>query len=88
MKIEPINNHAYLLEVKETMTQSGIVLSQESKSGTFIVHEIADNELNLKPGMKVIASRYTGEEVEVKIDGKQVLLKVVPIDSISAIVHD
>lgn len=87
MIIKPINDQVYLLEEKESQTASGIILSNEKKSGFFTVYAVGENEYGLKEGDRVIASRYTGEDVEIK-DDKPLQLKVCPLDSISAIIHD
>jgi len=76
MKVKPIGDHILVKEASsEQTTKSGIVLpdsADKKKSGIYEVVEVGDGEeikkLGLKAGQKVIAGKYSGEEVEMKDD--------------------
>lgn len=92
MKLKPINNNVCLKEENrsEVTLSSGIQLfvGDSNKTGFFFVHSIGENEWGLKPGDKVLASKYAGEEVEIKEGDEKILLKVCNLDTISAIVDE
>lgn len=86
--IEPLNNNVYLIEESENQSASGIVFSNEQRKGCIgVIYAIAENELGLKKGDRVIFSRYTAEDVELKDEeGKPIKnLKSCQIDSLSAV---
>lgn len=74
MKFQPLGDRILVKEVvgQET-TKSGIVLpdtAEKKKSGIYEVVAIGDGAAAkmFKPGQKVVAGKYSGEEVEMKDD--------------------
>ena len=76
MKIKPLGDHILVKEVSgEETTKSGIVLpdtAEKKKSGIYQILELGDGEavkrLGFKTGDKVVAGKYSGEEIEMKDD--------------------
>jgi chaperonin GroES len=76
MKIKPLGDHILVKEVSgEETTKSGIVLpdtAEKKKSGIYQIVELGDGEavkkLGFKAGDKVVAGKYSGEEIEMKDD--------------------
>jgi chaperonin GroES len=72
MKVKPLGDRILVKEVSaEETTKSGIVLpdtAEKKKSGIYEIIELGDGEavksLGLKVGDKVVAGKYSGEEVE------------------------
>jgi chaperonin GroES len=76
MKVKPVGDRILVKEVfHEETTKSGIVLpgtAEKKKSGIYEIVEIGDGEavkqMGLKPGDKVMAGKYSGDELEMKED--------------------
>jgi len=76
MNVKPIGDRVLVKEASaETVTKSGIVLpdtAEKKKSGIYEVVALGDGpeikNLNLKVGDKVVAGKYSGDEVEIKDD--------------------
>lgn len=74
MNIKPLGDRILVKEASaETVTKSGIVLpdtAEKKKSGIYEVVAVGDGEAakNFKPGDKVMAGKYSGDEVEMKDD--------------------
>jgi chaperonin GroES len=74
MKVKPIGDRILVKEAAgEEVTKSGIVLpdtAEKKKSGIYQVVELGDGEAakQFKVGDKVVAGKYSGEEVEMKED--------------------
>lgn len=74
MKVRPLGDRILVKEVSaEEVTKSGIVLpdtAEKKKSGIYEVVAIGDGEAAkaFKPGDKVMAGKYSGDEVEMKDD--------------------
>ena len=74
MKVKPLGDRILVKEVSgEETTKSGIVLpdtAEKKKSGIYQVVEVGDGEAakKFKAGDKVVAGKYSGEEVEMKED--------------------
>jgi chaperonin GroES len=76
MKVKPLGDRILVKEASaEEVTKSGIILpdtAEKKKSGIYEIVELGNGEgisqLGLKVGDKVIAGKYSGEEVEMKND--------------------
>jgi chaperonin GroES len=74
MKVKPLGDRILVKQASsEEVTKSGIVLPdtvEAKKSGIYQVVEIGDGEQakKFKVGDKVVAGKYSGEEVEMKDD--------------------
>ncbi len=76
MNVRPLGNRILVKQLSaEEVTKSGIILAQTSDKQEKSQYEIvqlgngsAVGELNLKVGDKVIAGKYSGDEVDVDID--------------------
>jgi chaperonin GroES len=74
MQVKPLGDRILVKAVsKEETTKSGIVLpdtAEKQKSGFYEVVAIGDGEAAKKfsVGQKVVAGKYSGEEVEMKDD--------------------
>lgn len=76
MKIKPLGDHILVKEVSgEETTKSGIVLpdtAEKKKSGIYQIVELGSGEaikqFGFKVGDKVVAGKYSGEEIEMKDD--------------------
>jgi chaperonin GroES len=76
MNIKPLGDRILVKQASaETVTKSGIVLpdtAEKQKSGIYEVVALGDGpevkNLNLKVGDKVMAGKYSGDEVEMKDD--------------------
>jgi chaperonin GroES len=74
MNIKPLGDRILVKEASaETVTKSGIVLpdtAEKKKSGVYEVVAIGDGPeaKNFKVGDKVMAGKYSGDEVEMKDD--------------------
>lgn len=74
MKVKPIGDRILVKEAStEEVTKSGIVLpdtAEKKKSGVYEVVAIGDGPeaAKFKTGDKVVAGKYSGEEVEMKDD--------------------
>jgi chaperonin GroES len=74
MKVKPLGDRILVAETSvEQTTKSGIVLpdnAEKKKSGIYTVVEVGDGEAaqKFKKGDKVIAGKYSGEEVEMEQD--------------------
>lgn len=76
MKVKPLGNRILVKEVSaEEVTASGIVLPgtvEKKKSGIYEVVTLGDGQavkdLGIKVGDKILAGKYSGDEVEMKDD--------------------
>lgn len=76
MNVRPLGNRILVKQLSaEEVTKSGIILAQTSDKQEKSQYEIvqlgngsAVGELNLKVGNKVIAGKYSGDEVDVDDD--------------------
>ncbi len=74
MKVRPLGDRVLVKEVSgEQTTKSGIVLpdtAEKKKSGVYEVIAIGDGDAakQFKVGQKVVAGKYSGEEVEMPED--------------------
>ena len=95
MKIKPLADRVVIKTVEaEETTKSGIILAGSAKEKPQVAEVLAvgpggmvdgkEVEMILKPGDKVITSKYMGTEV--KIDGEQ--LTIVKQSDVVAIVED
>jgi chaperonin GroES len=76
MKVKPLGDRILVKEASaEEVTKSGIILpdtAEKKKSGIYEIVEVGEGEeikkLGLKVGDKVMAGKYSGDEVEMKDD--------------------
>lgn len=89
--IVPLNNHVYLIEETESMSASGIYFANEQRKGCVgVIYAInEDNEYELKVGDRVLFSRYTAEDVELRDEDNKPIknLKSCHLDSLSAVLR-
>lgn len=82
------------MDNEEDVTDSGIILtagrSEQKTASLGTVYEVQeDNDLGLKKGDRVLFSRYSAEDVSIKISTTESIeLKSVFIDAISAILDE